>query len=461
MFAALPSDLTALKLAVEALDAPEVSSPPPDMRTIGERLRVLYDDARFRSYENLPRRAIRELPYAYWVDGRAVLSAEHPDLVRLYWVDHLRKAISADPRRAKRWLRPLFFTFCSQFSQTDSEFLVYAEKLVEVIAECMGSYADQLRQLHYRRSFFDPVVAPSRLAVDWLDSPMSLDRSLIEDFLWPEFLDTTMGLSAFDTLLGLSENRLGTAVATSRVLDWAMRLSAPVVKSDARVRFADAVLGAWSRQSPPDEIRSALIRFFVGQYGDPRLEGYRNNQWRGVSEGAVNVLMRCLAGDTLSGFIGVLERTADVIWQYRKKFWMAYYDAGHVHEAWLALGSDAHDHAQALKARQQGIGYGRLTGAKLNQSVLLLKIGDLVFTEWSHDGSLRAYRDGAQGAPQLYQSEYAGNLLRWWRSLDFHRGMNMNPELEHRGSVNGTWQRKARDFIRFHTGVHMNDWDVL
>jgi len=56
----------------------------------------------------------------------------------------------------------------------------------------------------------------------------------------------------------------------------------------------------------------------------------------------------------------VLEQTADDIWSYRQKFWMAYYSAGHIQEAWLALGYQAAWIAKRLQADAQGMGYGRL-----------------------------------------------------------------------------------------------------
>ena len=91
----------------------------------------------------------------------------------------------------------------------------------------------------------------------------------------------------------------------------------------------------------------------------------------------------------------------------------------------------------------------------------MLKIGNIVFTEWSHNGSLRAYLDGDRNTPKLYRSSYHGSDLRNPISLDFHDGANVNPELRHMNSAGGTWQRKARDFIRHQTGLYMNDREIL
>jgi hypothetical protein len=45
--------------------------------------------------------------------------------------------------------------------------------------------------------------------------------------------------------------------------------------------------------------------------------------------------------------------------------------------------------------------------------------------------------------------------------MDFHGGVNVNPELRHMNSTGGTWQRKARDFIRQQTGVFVSDREIL
>jgi hypothetical protein len=102
--------------------------------------------------------------------------------------------------------------------------------------------------------------------------------------------------------------------------------------------------------------------------------------------------------------------------------------------------------------------YGRFTGgATAQQSVLLLKMGGLVFSEWSHNGSLRAFYDRNPRAPSLYAKFYNGSELREPVSLDFHDGQNMNPQLTHAASDYGTWQRKARDFINRETGLYLGD----
>ena len=195
---------------------------------------------------------------------------------------------------------------------------------------------------------------------------------------------------------------------------------------------------------PSDSIKNILIGFFLKDYGDPRFKGHRQYQWEGVDSEAIATFLNWLTGDTLRGFMKLLQRTADDIWMHRQKFWMAYYEKGYIDEAWLALGNDAFRQAEQLQSDQKGMGYGRLeSGATNNQSVMFLKIGDIIFTEWSHNGSLRANHENEA------------------TTMDFHHGMNAHTSLVHSNSSGGTWQRKARFFISRHTGVFLNDWDIL
>jgi hypothetical protein len=74
---------------------------------------------------------------------------------------------------------------------------------------------------------------------------------------------------------------------------------------------------------------------------------------------------------------------------------------------------------------------------------------------------LRAYKESDKNTPKLYRKTYHGTDLRNAQSIDFHDGMNLNPGLVHSHSDKGTWQRKARDFIKSNTGANMNDREII
>ena len=463
MFTPLPQSMSKLEAAVQLLDDPGLQPPPPDMLEIGERLRKVYARARSNGYTDISRSELRKLPFAYWASSSPVLTHVEPDLVSQYWDIHLPQALTASPRRAKRWLAPLFFVYCERFSQKDSEFLAFASRLVRAIQMAQGLFAQRMQFLQSEYRFFNPIEAPNRLAnFFFLSRTKALDALLSDLQLWPGFLASEFGSAVFKAGLGASVESLRDSQTVHRLLDWARRGQVKVVKTDLRITFANALLSCWVGRKPVESLKNVLVDHFLKEYGDPRFQSHLHYQWDGVSQQAKGVILNWLTGDTLRGFMKLLQRTADDIWQYRQKFWMAYYERGYIDEAWMALGDTAWWAAQSLKADEKGMGCARLDGgAASNQSVLILKIGGLVFTEWSHNGSLRAYREGSPEAPTLYKSSYHGADLRSATSLDFHDGMNMNPELRHMNAEGGTWQRKARDFIRRQTNVHLSDSEIL
>lgn len=461
MFYPLPTDFPRLMLATAAMDEVRAVAPPP-LEEIGIRLRRIYEQARSTDYQSLSRSDWRKLPYALWVEGEPPLREVHGELIRRYWAEVLPKAVSSDPRRTTRWLAPLFFVYCEQFAEQDAGFREFAQRLVVAISVATGAYAQRLAQLQSDLAFFVPSLGPARLAEALLAEGEGLEEALASHLLWPRFVDSRLGEAAFDSALSTNEPRRRQARLVERLLEWADGLSTHVEKSRRRVQFAEQLLLPWRAQRPPDELKSVLVERFVRSYGDPRAAGAREYGWRDVSPEAVAVLMTWMAGDTLRGFMRILEQTADEIWRYRQRFWMAYYDAGYISEAWLALGRDAQMFARQLQPSEKGLGYGTLEGgAAPDQSVLILRIGNLVFTEWSHNGSLRAYPEDRSDTPVLYRRSYRGQDLREPQSMDFHDGANMNPELRHSSAHSGSWQRKARDFIRKHAGVHMTDGAIL
>lgn len=452
-----------LEAAVSQMDD-VVVKPPPPMIEIGKRLRLAFERSRPTGYADLSRSELRKLPFAYWLSGEPCLINTDPDLVRLYWTVYLPEALQSNPRRVKRWLSPLFFTYCERFDSSSAEFRDFATNLLTSIQQGQGLFAEKLRYMHRTYDFFNISQVTSKLAESlFLGHQKTIDAQMVDVLLWPRFAESGLGHAVFKAGLFLPVHCYRETQTILRLMEWNKRLPSEVVKTDLRVPFADALLGHWGREKPAQPIKNVLIEFFMRFYGDPRLAGHRQFQWQGVSPQATGAFLNWLTGDTLRGFMKVLEITADDIWEYRQKFWMAYYEKGYIDEAWLALGRDALGEVRRLTTHEKGgMGHGTLEGgAAKNQSVLLLKMGNLLFVEWSHNGSLRAYEYGLKHTPQLYQRSYSGEDLRVEPSMDFHDGWNMNPSLVHSHSDKGTWQRKARDFIRAQTGVTMSDREIL
>lgn len=453
-FAPLPSSMSELELAVLALNKLSLQLPPPII-DLGPRLRLIYSEARKSGYTNLSSSELRKLPYAYWVGNEPPLTVTDPELVKQYWEIFLPNATQQTQRCANRWLIPLFYTYCEYFKQNDLEFEVYANHVKVLIKSLEGGVAEDMKKLDGKHNFFSPSDAPSTLSGNiFLTHGMSLDQLFDFHSLWPGFRSTLLGKATFRAALDLPSEIRKNFKTICLILEWLKKTGECIASTDLRVLFANRLLDQWTGDRPSEEIKRTLVTFFLNEYGDPRLPEYRYFQWVDVSDQAMKVFFNWLTGDTLRGFMNILRLTADEIWKYREAFWMDYYERGYIEEAWVALGSDAFNKAISLRVNGDGMGCGKLTGAAASsQSVLLLRIGNIIFTEWSHNGSLRAYDVNNPEAPELYKNQYSVEALKRLPSMDFHNGQNQLPQLRHSHSHLGSWQNTARRFIRHYTGV--------
>lgn len=467
MFAALPSGFPALDAAVEALGRFSISAPPA-LDHIGLRMRKLYAAARAEGYQQLSRGALRRLPYALWIDGEPPLSSTDPGLIGAYWEQHLPAAMR-DARAARRWLVPLFYVYCHTFRKEHADFQDFAQRIRQALTAASGAAAERFSRMHAEQRWFSPNEVGIYLGKTIAQGPGQVRDVLATLELWPGFVEEPICSEAFAGALRAPNDVLSQERVIERIKSWAKAesgpRSAPMLRyAEHRVALADGLVRPWLREKPADGIRHGLASFLIKHYGDPRMltNVHAGHRWQGVSAATIATVRRWLVGDTLQGFMRLLQLTADEIWRYRQRFWMAYYDHGAIDEAWLALGSQAAWHAQRAFGKADWAQYGALvSGATSNQSVLFLRIGQMVFMEWSHNGSLRACAYTDADVPAMYLPEYRGEELRDVTSYDFHYGQNQNPELRHMNSEGGTWQRKARDFIAQHTGVRLSDKAIL
>ena len=218
-----------------------------------------------------------------------------------------------------------------------------------------------------------------------------------------------------------------------------------------RVSLAGALLLPYLKRDPDPDIKTLLSDFLLSHYNDPRLS---RADWHGVSEGAMSVIMRWLVSATLEDFFRVVSegsmghRDADRMWPYRRAFWSAYLEGGYISDAWVVLGEVIAYDARSFLKDQAG-SYGRLEKGYQVQprhAVLIMRIGDLVITEWSFSGKYRAWSTGNEMAPKFYKKSYNRNQLV--KSPDF--------EGVHHGAPHGTWQNQLSDLISEWTGIKVH-----
>lgn len=222
---------------------------------------------------------------------------------------------------------------------------------------------------------------------------------------------------------------------------------------ELRVETANSILSSLYFVQIQPVVKDALKTFFLSHYGDPRVD---LSGWHGVSDDARSVFQSWLVEKTMGDFFNLLSHVADTQsdsdrhWRYRKRFWNAYLQKGYIEEAWFALGYRAYD--QAPKFIKGKHNYSSLSGGDSRHSVLIMKIGGLVLTEWSHSGSYRVW-NSAESAPVFYEKHYTRDDVI----------ANCDYTGAHHGNESGGWQDRLSTHICDLTGLkvlakdYMND----
>ncbi|GIU46499.1 EH signature domain-containing protein [Shewanella algidipiscicola] len=214
-----------------------------------------------------------------------------------------------------------------------------------------------------------------------------------------------------------------------------------------RSHLIEALLLPFQNQKPLKEVKETIKGFVLSFFKDPRVN---NALWVNVNIEAKKIFLSWMVESTLEDFFSLLDYvshgddTADRHWRYRKAFWKAYLDIEAIDEAWLVLGPHAKSMSNHFLKGETSYGYFvRGSGVNHRHSALILRIGNLIITEWSHSGKYRYWLDTSQFAPRFYLTEYNRKMLV---NLPYHEDSHYNSE-------NGTWQRQLSDSIANHTNI--------
>lgn len=446
-----PADLPAIEKALTTLISDQIGI-PPDIVSIGQRTykAFLSNEGNF---DLIKARDWRYLPFAIWLNDGGLVTM--PTVIDRYLDKELPIALSTS-RRPLKWCRPLAFTYIEQFNPTDSLFRKISKHTKYIFDSEKLNNSSKIVDFVRTTNLFDVDAGPKRVALSIASSKQTLKEWIKQNDLWESFGTSPFTEAAFKEFLETNEDFRRSNEFLNTVFEWSINDTLALRHPALRSRLAEALLLPWHLSSPSELIKNRIITFLLKHYGDPRVG---NNLWYGINSSAVNVFISWINERTLDLFFKILKDTADIIWEYRQKFWMAYFNANHIDEVWFALGPRA---AIALKKYDSTgqLKYSHLFGSDSTQSVLFIRIGQLLFCEWSHDGKLRAQRVDALNAPRMYELNYESDALRF-QSMDFNNDLNQDPGLIHFSSQNGGWQERARIFIHKNTGIRMTQAEVM
>lgn len=232
--------------------------------------------------------------------------------------------------------------------------------------------------------------------------------------------------------------------------------------TELRVETAIGALTAWRSGTPPaPKLREIVQAFLVRILGDPRVS---TSRWSDVPEDLVRMVRGWLAGESLEAFFELISQmNSDKQWQYRLHFWRAVYrvsQATQPAEIWVVLGAKLSYRAKLMEGLSKS--FGEMDS---DQAVLLVKIGNLVMSEWSNVGPLRAWTDDDRRAPRLYERKYEAHALKL-DCLAFPAYSNakagsgsITRGLWHRGPAEGHWQGRAAALLKQRVGLNLTPQD--
>lgn len=223
-----------------------------------------------------------------------------------------------------------------------------------------------------------------------------------------------------------------------RLLNWLTAGRKP--KMNGAKEAIEALLQPWTSGQPGDAIKDMLTEELMAAYGDPRVR--RGGVWPQVRKDCRDVLLRWLTGANIEFFLDVVtEVETSHMWQPRREFWWDLYERGEIDAAWVAFSPIAAATAQRLTVDKDTSGkfeYGQQTagGSRVKTSLLILKIGNCIVVEGSHNYKVQVFREADRRAPRLYQEHYDCERIRL--------------EPRHRQQAHHVgWQNRVRELISY------------
>ncbi|AMN39055.1 EH signature domain-containing protein [Rhodoplanes sp. Z2-YC6860] len=321
-------------------------------------------------------------------------------------------------------------------------------------------------------SVFDPKAGPCQFANWLLNGPQTVD----EIFEMTGFADPFRSVGGFmrvvqQELLKLAEPKLG-GEAGEQALARLVACFAPgnqlrFQESQSRGEIARGLLAPWieSEQEPTESVRRGVQAFLLKYVGDPRIHPAR---WSDAGDQATSLMRRWLTRASLSAFFELIrDHALDSHWRYREAFWTACLDKDETADAWLVFGRNIHASARAI--RELNGSYGRLEGSGVSgdHAVMLLKIKNLIFCEWSHNGKLRVWSGDWKDAPRLNLPSYTradltANGLPFPPNSRFgSKGAGDGGGLSHIGSDRSYWQGSAAELLARRARISLGPADWL
>lgn len=438
--------------AVQLLNASDSALRPPEGSALdAARVRLVKI---FSEGGQPTRRDLRDAVWLLW-DGREPLVGL-PGLLEAIW---------KQAQNSNATLRGLIEVWLRSFSKDEPGLQQVGLELRRLLIAKPTVRMQRWRTADASLDFFDGRLGPGNLAAWLIDGP-ELPNEVLAATGFDDPLRAAGGyfrevqreivLRAPLVLRRAGAKQLVQRLLAPLTLEGKLRFGDP----EARGEMVRGLLRVWldNGPEPEDAVRLQIQDFLLRHLEDPRLQPQR---WQEAGEEATNLMRRWLTRASLKAFFALIsDHALDSHWRYREAFWSACLDKDATIEAWLGLGSQIHTSARAVEDLKGA--YARLDGAYGNQAILLLRIKNTIFCEWSHNGKLRAWPEEWKTAPRLGKKLYTRKELTE-KGLPFppnprfgSNGASDGKGLSHVGSDRNLWQGSAAELLARRTQIALS-----
>lgn len=422
---------TARMIATTWADRPVRTPPTFQLDDIVNSVRNEWQER--RSLDGVSAREMRWLPYAIF----------HPEANREVWLARDSAFMGAALGRVREHARGVRSLLRNVLRLWPKELPIAAQIQRVLKEELKAATSPRLREWQRRVEKYGllSVEGPRNFA-NLLSAEPGRRTQVLEDAGLAGDLAYSAFLAEVDELLA---DRLKAHLLAQRYeeLDSSLELLAP----SGRLTFqnqapivADALLLPFVQAEPPSKVQGTIQAFLLTHLKDPRLI---QSGWARVTPAAKDVMLRWMVTASLEDFFALIARRAqEGHWRYRKAFWSAYLKRKYIADAWVILGENAELEARQ-RWREAVPAHGQLRGGDPDHCVLILRIGNVVVTEWSHNGTCRLWLQDADACPRFHAGKYSRDELR----------LNPGYQQRHHGNMQYTWQQNLASVIRNTTGI--------